>query len=374
MLLCIYGPAIASPTSVASSGKDSDVELIERTLTDYMEGTANGEPDKLRRAFHPDFKLYAVDDMGKLLVRSGEQYIANVRTGEKTDRVGRIVSIDVENNAASAKVDIVVSKSRRYSDYFLLLKYEGSWKIVQKSYTWVDIPKNSRRILFVTSNQHTYGTTALNAANHFAEIAIAYDAYTKSGYVVDFVSPAGGAIPLGYVETSDPIQKKYLYDAAFMRLLSKTRSPEHINPGDYGAVYYSGGGSAMFGVADNVAIQRIAETIYRNGGVISAVCHGTAGIVNLKSASGTSLLTNKKITGFPDLFEDVTAEYYKTFPFSIGKEVAKQGGKFIYSKTWGDDFHLVDDAIVTGQDPSSTASVARKVIELLQKKPSANNA
>jgi len=64
------------------------------------------------------------------------------------------------------------------------------------------------KILFITSNQHTYGDTKLNAANHFAEIVVAYDIFKKQGYVVDFVSPSGGAIPLGYIETSNQTQKK----------------------------------------------------------------------------------------------------------------------------------------------------------------------
>ncbi|WP_342119001.1 nuclear transport factor 2 family protein [Pseudoduganella sp. OTU4001] len=118
----------------------SDAEQITNTLNDYIEGTANGEPDRLKKAFHPDFKLYGVSDANELLIRSGEQYIANFTPGQKTDRIGRIISIDFENNAASAKVEVIVPKfSRVYTDYFLLMKYQGAWKIVQKSFTWKSV-------------------------------------------------------------------------------------------------------------------------------------------------------------------------------------------------------------------------------------------
>ncbi len=294
----------------------TDTEQIKQTLTDYMEGTANGEPAKLRNAFHPDFKLYGVTSTDELLIRSGEQYIESFSGGKKTDRVGRILAIDIENNVATAKVEVVVP-NRVFTDYFLLLKYKGAWKIVQKSYTWKESPKAGKKILFVTSNQHTYGNTRLNTANHFEEIAVAYDVFVKSGYTVDFVSPNGGAIPLGYIQTSNSIQKEHLYNPAFMTLLKNTFKPEQVNPADYKAVYYSGGGAAMFGVAENKGIQEIAGRIYENGGVISAVCHGTAGIALLKGRDGKSLFAGKKVTGFPDMFEDTKAEYYKTFPFSI---------------------------------------------------------
>jgi len=225
----------------------------------------------------------------------------------------------------------------------------------------------AHKILIVTSNQHTYGNTRLSAANHFEEIVIAYDVFRKHGYVVDFVSPQGGAIPLNYIDTANTIQKAYLYDAQFMDLLKNTRQPRQIRASDYRAVYYSGGGSAMFGVADNRDIQDIATAIYRSGGVVSAICHGTAGIVNLKNGDGSSLLAGRKVTGFPDMFEDTDAEYYKTFPFSIDKEVSRQGGNFVYSKKWAANFYIADGNIITGQDPSATVSVAQEVIKAIQR-------
>ncbi|MDM5180265.1 nuclear transport factor 2 family protein [Massilia sp. DJPM01] len=361
LILCVPGRASADvqlPT---------ETEQIASTLTAYMEGTANGEPAKLRNVFHPDFKLYTVNDANQLLIRSGEQYIANITPGKKINRIGRILSIDVENNAAAAKVEILMPDYRLYSDYFMLLKYQGSWKIVHKSYTWKNVDKQSNKILFVTSNQHTYGSTRLNTANHFEEIAIAYDVFKRSGFQVDFVSPSGGAIPLEYIKTSDKTQKEYLYNAAFMTLLQNTFKPEQIDANEYKAVYYSGGGSAMFGVAENKGIQNIASRIYENGGIISAVCHGTAGITLLKDRNGKSVFLNKKVTGFSDIFEDTQADYYKTFPFSIDKEIGKHGGNFVHSKKLGEEFYVVDGNIITGQDPSATASVAHQVINTIRK-------
>jgi hypothetical protein len=123
----------------------SDIEQISETLMDYIEGTANGEPDRLRRAFHPDFNLYTVTEKDSLRTRSGKEYINNIKAGEKADRIGRIISIDYEKDAAVAKAEIVIPNWRIFTDYFLLLKYEGSWKIVQKSYTWRAYPKSEEK-------------------------------------------------------------------------------------------------------------------------------------------------------------------------------------------------------------------------------------
>ena len=223
-----------------------------------------------------------------------------------------------------------------------------------------------KKILFVTSNQHFYGNTTISTSNHFEEIVVPYDVFRKAGYQVDFISPKGGAIPIGYITTSDSLQKQYLYDAWFMDQLEHTRKPNEVVADDYAAIFYSGGGAAMFGIAENLAIQKIARTVYTKNGIVSTICHGTAGIAYLKDEKGKSLYAGKKITGYPDQFESREREYYKTFPFSIDEAIQKNDGQFVYSKEAGDGFFVVDGRFVTGQDPSSATKVADAVVQLLK--------
>ncbi|WP_136668488.1 nuclear transport factor 2 family protein [Flavobacterium sp. H122] len=220
-----------------------------------------------------------------------------------------------------------------------------------------------KRILFVTSNQHFYGNTTINASNHFGEIVIPHDVFTNAGFEIDFVSPKGGAIPIGYINTSNDIQKKYLYDGFFMNKLAHTIKPSEVNADNYSAILYTGGGAAMYGVAEDTLIQKIARQIYKRNGVISTICHGTAGIAFLKDDNGKSLYAGKRITGFPDILEDKTKEYYKTFPFAMDKAIKDNAGNFVYSKE--NNFYVVDGRFVTGQDPTSSVSVANEVIKLL---------
>lgn len=66
----------------------SEIEQISETIMHYIEGTANGEPERLRKAFHPDFNLYTVTKEDSLMIRSGEKYILGVKEGEKSNRIG----------------------------------------------------------------------------------------------------------------------------------------------------------------------------------------------------------------------------------------------------------------------------------------------
>ncbi|MEZ0183752.1 nuclear transport factor 2 family protein [Flavobacterium oncorhynchi] len=53
--------------------------------------------------------------------------------------------MDIENDAAVAKAKIVMPNRRSFTDYFLILKYEGAWKIVDKSYAWRALPKTEKK-------------------------------------------------------------------------------------------------------------------------------------------------------------------------------------------------------------------------------------
>lgn len=119
----------------------TDLEAITSTLMDYVEGTANGEPERVKRAFHPDLNLYSIRN-DSLSVWYGQDYTNGITKGKKSNRIGRIVSIDYENDAAMAKIEILMPNAKRiYTDYLMLLRYQGNWKIIHKSYTYVNYPE-----------------------------------------------------------------------------------------------------------------------------------------------------------------------------------------------------------------------------------------
>jgi len=119
----------------------SEIEQINSVLYDYIEGTANGEPDRLKRAFDENFNLYFVRE-DSLQVWSGKQYVSNVKAGQKSNRIGKVLSIDFEGNAAIAKIEILMpARKRIYTDYLMLLKVNRQWKIIHKSFTFKNYPE-----------------------------------------------------------------------------------------------------------------------------------------------------------------------------------------------------------------------------------------
>ncbi len=113
----------------------SEIAQITATLTDYIEGSTNGQPKRLKKAFHPDLNLYFIKK-NEFTIWSGKDYIKRTKKGKPTGEIGKIISIDYENDIAVAKVQISHPKSSTpFIDYFMLMKVKGHWTIIHKMYT-----------------------------------------------------------------------------------------------------------------------------------------------------------------------------------------------------------------------------------------------
>jgi putative intracellular protease/amidase len=224
------------------------------------------------------------------------------------------------------------------------------------------------RVLFVLASSKVHGSSTLPASISFGEVVNAWDVFQAAGYAVDFVSPEGGAVPILDRYISDEVKDR-IKDERIMAGLRNTATPAQIDAARYRSVYYVGGSNAIYGVPQDAGLQKIALHVYeRNGGVVSAVCHGTAGIVNLKLADGSHLVKGKRITGFPEEHEQQGAAYFREFPFLIRKTVESHGGRFQVGARYQGHFE-VDGRVVTGQDYSSATHVAKAVVDILRKLP-----
>ncbi|MEW6991841.1 nuclear transport factor 2 family protein [Colwelliaceae bacterium 6441] len=345
-------------------------EQISIAINNYIQGTSYNYPEKISEAFYHDANLLLEKKDQPVWRVPAKEYVSwftKNKTGRFTGRIGEILNIDVSGTIATAKVEIIIpDKERRFIDLFLLKKIANDWKIISKTAVSESSIQHGKRILFIVSNAHFHGTSTLPVGASFSEIINAYAEFKKAGFTVDFVSPEGGAIPLSYIDTSNPQQKEFLYNNDFMYALAHTKTPDKIKASDYKAVHYIGGSSAMYGVADNKEIQALVMEIYEeHNGIVSSVCHGTAGIAFLQLKNGEYLVSGKRISGYPDEYENPSRDYFKHFPFQITQTIEKHGGDFKYSPR--NTAHVeVDGRVITGQNYLSSALVAKEMIKQLR--------
>lgn len=225
--------------------------------------------------------------------------------------------------------------------------------------------KMSKKVLFVVTSHDKKGDTGQPTGYYLGEVTHPWEVLHDAGYEIDFVSPKGGTPPVDGFNLEDPINKKFWEDKKYHAKIQNTKKPSDINPDDYVAVLYAGGHGTMWDFADNVELASIASKIYENNGIVSAVCHGPAGLVNIKLSNGKYLVEGKKINSFTNE-EEVAVKLEKVVPFSLETKLRERGAIFEKSGLW--QSHVtVDKRVVTGQNPQSAQAVGEATLAELKK-------
>lgn len=225
-------------------------------------------------------------------------------------------------------------------------------------------PVSRGRILAVVTSTAKAGTDVA-AGLELAELSRAYYTFIANGFEVEIASPKGGRPPVRMDDDLIDVDYAFLNDAEAQRRLSNTLPISQVDPSRYSGVYFVGGKGAMFDFPGNPAVQRVAAAVYDAGGVVGAVCHGPAALIDVTLASGKKLLADKRVTGFTneeELFLIKNAR--EVFPFLLEDVLGAQAGAFREGPKYL-DHTVVDGRLVTGQNPWSTWSVAEGMIRAL---------
>ena len=221
-----------------------------------------------------------------------------------------------------------------------------------------------KKILIVVTSHEELGNTGKKTGFYLSEVTHPYDVFTRAGYEVDFVSPKGGKAPIDGVELEDPLNKAFLDDPEKVKQVENTLQPSQIELDQYDAIFYAGGHGTMWDFPNNQELAQIAANIYDQGGVVGAVCHGPAGLVNIKLANGEYLIKGKTVSGFTNE-EEAAVELTEAVPFLLETKLKEQGAEF--SKAANFETHVVtSDRLVTGQNPASAAGVAEQMLQLIE--------
>ena len=219
------------------------------------------------------------------------------------------------------------------------------------------------KILFVVTSHEQLGNTGKKTGYFLSEVTHPWSVLGEK-YDIDVVSPKGGRPPVDGFDLSDPINRKYWDSPEWQNKMSTTMTPDEVDPSQYKAIYYAGGHGAMWDFPDNERLAEIAAQIYENGGIVSAVCHGPAGLLNIKHPDGIRLVKGKRLDCFTDA-EEVANGTSKIMPFMLQTALESEGAVFDAATPWSDHI-VVDGRLITGQNPMSALSVGKAILDTLK--------
>ena len=121
---------------VAAPAAQSDDQAVRAVVNQYFKGHATGQAEEMRKAFLPTAHIEGIRQ-GVFTSWTVDQYVANFRGTPAADEASRkrtIDSVDISGTAAMVKATLVHGATT-FTDYFVLLKVDGAWKIANKVYS-----------------------------------------------------------------------------------------------------------------------------------------------------------------------------------------------------------------------------------------------
>ncbi|WP_454256593.1 type 1 glutamine amidotransferase domain-containing protein [Pseudomonas sp. Marseille-Q8238] len=224
----------------------------------------------------------------------------------------------------------------------------------------------SKKILVVLTSVAKYPNLARATGLWLGEAVHFVRKVEAAGFQVDYVSPEGGYTPidphsLAMAEEGD---WDWYQDKTFMDRLGATLKPSQVSPDDYVVIYFAGGHGVVWDFPDNTELQVLSRGIYERGGIVSSVCHGAVGLLNITLSDDSLLIKGKTVTGFSNA-EEQLAELDQYVPYLTEDELVKRGA--VYQKAdepWA-PFAVADGRVITGQNPASGGPVADLVLKTL---------
>ena len=119
----------------SARAEHAEEAAVRQAIEHYFRGHATGDGQHFQKVFHPESKLFWVRD-GKFTQRTSAEYIAGASgkpAPDEAQRKRKIESIDITGNAAIVKVSLDYPNAH-FTDYMSMLKLDGEWKIVNKTF------------------------------------------------------------------------------------------------------------------------------------------------------------------------------------------------------------------------------------------------
>jgi putative intracellular protease/amidase len=221
------------------------------------------------------------------------------------------------------------------------------------------------RVLIVVTNHAELGKTGASTGYFLSEVAHPWKVFKEAGFAVDFASPTGGYAPMDpkSFDLEDPINREFWHDLDAVESVVATQSLGNIDPSNYAAIFFAGGHGTMWDFPSSTIVADKITHLYRQGGVVGAVCHGPAAFVDVRM-DGRPLVEGRRIAAFTNAEEDAV-QLTEAMPFLLESKLREQGAEFVGAENFSANV-VVDGRLVTGQNPASATGAAEAIVRILE--------
>lgn len=134
MILAVNAFAQQASTKEDEKQSFNEYQQVVEALKPYIESAKTGDGKLSRTAFYDH--AYIVGSVGgEYYALSADQFASEVTSTGKAENIQHHIAwIDISGPAAAAKVEFNDWAGFRFTDFFVLYKKDGQWKISGKTY------------------------------------------------------------------------------------------------------------------------------------------------------------------------------------------------------------------------------------------------
>ena len=223
------------------------------------------------------------------------------------------------------------------------------------------------RVLIVLTSHDQLGDTGEKTGFWLEEFAAPYYRLLDAGAELTLASPAGGQPPLdpksSQADAQTDATRRFDADSAARDALTNTLPLQDMRAEQYDAVFYPGGHGPLWDLCKDTHSIALIEAFMTAGKPVAAVCHAPAVLVHASAPNAEPLVQGRQVTGFTNS-EEAAVGLTDVVPFLLEDRLLELGASF----SRGDDWHphvVVDELLITGQNPASSEAVADALLTLL---------
>ncbi|MDQ0563411.1 putative intracellular protease/amidase [Rhizobium mesoamericanum] len=222
------------------------------------------------------------------------------------------------------------------------------------------------KILMVLTSHDQLGNTGKPTGFWLEEFAAPYYVFKDAGAEITLASPKGGQPPID-PKSDEPANQteamaRFKSDPAAQKELANTVRLSEVKADGFDTVFYPGGHGPMWDLVNDQDSIALIESFYNAGKPIALVCHAP-GVLRKVTHQGQPLVKGKRVTGFANS-EEEAVHLTEVVPFLVEDELKRLGGLYEKAGDWI-DFTILDGRLITGQNPASSGSAAKKLLKLL---------
>ncbi|MFI5835885.1 SRPBCC family protein [Micromonospora sp. NPDC051300] len=206
------------------------------------------------------------------------------------------------------------------------------------------------------------------------EVVEPHRLFTEAGWRVTVATPGGTPPTIDTLSLRPPATSPWRarrhrrYLAAHAAEFGHPRDLSEVDPTDYDAVFYPGGHGPMEDLAVDPVSGALLTRALRAGTPLALLCHAPAALLAATGEDGTWPFAGYTMTGLSNR-EELLNRFAREARWLLEDELVARGARYVRGVLPLRPFVTVDRTLYTGQNPASSARLARRIITDVAARP-----